>query len=84
LSPRDFISHAKQSVTGLFQALQARHIGLASLVQAIEIGQFGFHLGEAQDIVHAVRSLLCGLIGFFKGLSWAGLIHFNMQIAIRL
>lgn len=72
LSPRDFISPAKQSVTGLLQALQVRHIGLAPFVQTIEIGQFGFELGEVQDIVHAVRSLLCGLIGFFKGLVLSG------------
>jgi len=72
LSPRDFISPAKQSVTGLLQALQVRHIGLAPFVQAIEIGQFGYDLGEVRDIVHAVRSLLCGLIGFFKGLVLSG------------
>jgi len=56
----------------LFQALQVRHIGLAPFVQTIEIGQFGFDLGEVQDIVHAVRSLLCGLIGFFEGLVVGG------------
>jgi hypothetical protein len=59
----------QKSVTGFLQALQARHIGLPPLVQAIEIGQFGFDLGEVRDIVHAVRSLLCGLIGFSKGSS---------------
>ena len=69
LSPRDFTSPDKQGVTGFLQALQARHIGLASFVQTIEIGQFGFDLGEVQDIVHAVRSLLCGLIGASKGWS---------------
>jgi hypothetical protein len=72
LNPCDFISPAKQSVTGFLQALQARHIGLASFVQTIEIGQFSLDLGEVQNIVHAVQSLLCGLIGFFEGLFWAG------------
>jgi len=68
LSPRDFTSPDKQGVTGFLQALQALHIGLASLIQTIEIGQLGLDLGKVQDIVHAVRSLLCGLIGLFKGL----------------
>ena len=72
LTLRGFTSPAKQSVTGFLQALQTRHIGLASFVQTIEIGQFGLDLGEVQDIVHAVRSLLCGLIGFFEGLVVGG------------
>jgi hypothetical protein len=72
LNPCDFISPAKQSVTGFLQTLQTRHIGLASFVQTIEIGQFSLDLGEVQNIVHAVQSLLCGLIGFFEGLFWAG------------
>jgi hypothetical protein len=42
------------------------------LVQTIEIGQFGLDLGKVQDIVHAVQSLRCGLIGFFKGLVVGG------------
>jgi hypothetical protein len=72
LSPRDFTSPDKQGVTGFLQALQTLHISLASLVQTIEIGQLGLDLGEVQDIVHAVQSLLCGLIGASKGWSWAG------------
>jgi hypothetical protein len=72
LKPCDFISPAKQSVTGFLQALQARHIGLASLVQTIEIGQFGLDLGEVKGFGHAVQSLLCGLIGCFKGLVVGG------------
>jgi hypothetical protein len=71
-SPRDFTSPAKQSVTGFLQTLQTLHIGLASFVQTIEIGQFGLDLGEVQNIVHAIRSLLCGLIGFFNGLVVGG------------
>jgi len=70
--PRDFTSPAKQSVTRFLQAPQTLHIGLASFVQTIEIGQFGLDLGEVQDIVHAVRSLLSGLIGFFNGLVVGG------------
>ena len=72
LSPRDFTSPDKQGVTRFLQALQALHISLASLVQTIEIRQFSLDLGEVQDIVHAVRSLLCGLIGFFEGLVVGG------------
>ena len=62
----------QKRVTGFLQALQARHIGLAPFGQAIEIGQFGFDLGEVRDIVHAVRSLRYGLIGFLKGIVFGG------------
>ena len=65
--PRDFTSPAKQSVTRFLQAPQTLHIGLASFVQTIEIGQFGLDLGEIHRVVHLVRSLLCGLKGLVVG-----------------
>ena len=67
-----FASLPEEGVTGFLQALQARHVDLAHLVQPIEIGQLSLDLGKVREIVHAVRSLRCGLIGFLKGVVFGG------------
>jgi hypothetical protein len=69
---RDFTPLAKERVTGFLQALQARHVDLAPLVQMIDIGQPSLDLGKIQDVVHAVRSLRNGLIGLLRGLVFGG------------